>query len=488
MSRTSYFGKPARLAVAITVAILLAFSSVAFASASSNAGVALTQISHDPYTNTTSQHKTQVEPDTYSHGSTIVSTFQTGRFFDGGSSNIGWATTTNGGTSWTHGFLPGTTVYATPAGTYDRISDPAVSYDVKHNTWVISSLAITGTTGVAVLVSQSTNGGTTWTNPVVVASTSNGFFDKEWVDCDTNTSGSFAGHCYVEWDNAASGNTIMMSTSTDGGSHWGSAIHPSGANGLGGQPIAQPNGTVVVPYESLSGTIAAFTSTDGGTTWGHNNNIATIDVFFEPANIRTSPLPSAEVDGSGKIFVVWQDCRFESGCSANDIVVSTSTNGTTWSAVMRIPTDAVGSGVDHFIPGIAVDKTTSGNTAHLGLAYYFFTVASCTTNCVLGVGFVSSTNGGSTWTAPKVLKTGMSLNWLASTNQGQMVGDYMSTSITNGKAYPVFATASAPVGSSLREAMHTVTSGLSILGGSNPTTNVVLFRGHAAPSFPHTAF
>src|SRR6266545_4178480 len=96
------------------------------------ANVPLTQVSSDPYTNATSFHATQVEPDTFSSGATIVSTFQSGRFQDGGASNIGWATSADGGTSWTHGFLPGTTVFATPAGPYARDTDPAVAFDARH--------------------------------------------------------------------------------------------------------------------------------------------------------------------------------------------------------------------------------------------------------------------------------------------------------------------------------------------------------------------
>src|SRR5579863_8309655 len=109
------------VALALTIAVLLtlATSSLAFASG----GVTLKFLSSDPYTNTSSQHKTQVEPDTYSHGSTEVSAFQSGRFFDGGSSNIGWATTHTNGAKWQHGFLPGSTVYATPPGKYARASD-----------------------------------------------------------------------------------------------------------------------------------------------------------------------------------------------------------------------------------------------------------------------------------------------------------------------------------------------------------------------------
>ena len=163
-------------------------------------------------------------------------------------------------------------------------------------------------------------------------------------------------------------------------------------------------------------------------------------------SIRTEPLPSAEIDNAGKVYVAWQDCRFESGCSANDIVISTSTDGTTWSAVQRIPTDAIGNGADDFIPGLAVDPSTSGSSAHLALAYYFYPNASCTTaTCQLEVGFVSSVDGGNSWSASTTLtSSAMNLTWLANTTDGYMVGDYFSTSFSDGKAFPVFITASSP--------------------------------------------
>ena len=91
------------------------------------AAVALTRVSTDPYTNAASQHRTQVEPDTLSFGSTIISAFQVGRVFGGGSANIGWARSGNGGATWTNGFLPGTTTVASPAGPFSAISDPAVA-------------------------------------------------------------------------------------------------------------------------------------------------------------------------------------------------------------------------------------------------------------------------------------------------------------------------------------------------------------------------
>src|SRR5260370_40185626 len=48
------------------------------------AQAALTHISSDPFTNPTSNHRTEVEPDTFSFDSTVVSTLQLGRFFDCG--------------------------------------------------------------------------------------------------------------------------------------------------------------------------------------------------------------------------------------------------------------------------------------------------------------------------------------------------------------------------------------------------------------------
>ena len=75
------------------------------------ANVPLTRVSSDPFTNSTSQHATEVEPDTFAHGSTVVSAFQVGRFFNGGSTDIGFARSGDGGATWgAPGFLPGMVV------------------------------------------------------------------------------------------------------------------------------------------------------------------------------------------------------------------------------------------------------------------------------------------------------------------------------------------------------------------------------------------
>src|SRR5215475_13827352 len=106
------------------------------------ANVTVTQISTDPFTNSTSQHAAEVEPDIVAVGSTIIAAVQQGRFSNGGASDIGFATSTDGGSTWTSGSLPGLTkLYQN--GSYDRVSDPSVAYDAKHGVWLITGLAIT---------------------------------------------------------------------------------------------------------------------------------------------------------------------------------------------------------------------------------------------------------------------------------------------------------------------------------------------------------
>src|SRR5919206_2594973 len=140
------------------LSLLLALAGVAtlVLVVSASANVALTRIAVDPFTNSTSQHKTIVEPDTYSFGSTIVAAAQSGRFFNGGASGIGWATSTNSGVSWTSGVLPGITTFNSPPGPYARVSDPSVAFDARHNVWMVSSLALNSSpSGVAVIVNRS---------------------------------------------------------------------------------------------------------------------------------------------------------------------------------------------------------------------------------------------------------------------------------------------------------------------------------------------
>src|SRR5580704_16047273 len=426
----------------------------------------LTQLSSDTFTNPESQHATEVEPGMASFGSTLVAAFQVGRIFGGGSSDIGFATSTNAGANWSSGLLPALTKFQ-GSGPYNAASDPSVAFDQAHGVWMIASLAIE--TGSDIVVVSRSADARTWGNPISVSSTPDA--DKQWITCDNNSSSQFYGHCYIEWDDPSkpANGLIWMSTCADGGQTWSAAVNTADlATGVGGQPIVGANGLVVVPIENADGTqMLAFTSSDGGASWSSTVMISTITDHIVAGNLRTSSLPAAAVDASGRVYVVWQDCRFRMNCASNDIVISTSSDGSNWTAPAGIPIDAVSSTVDHFIPGLAVDPATSGGSAHLALTYYFYPNAACTAaTCQLDVGFISSSDGGNTWNAPTTLAGPMFLAWLPGTSSGVMVGDYISTAYSNGQAHAVFAVASANNGMVFSEAMFTPTNALPQMNSS----------------------
>jgi hypothetical protein len=314
-------------------------------------------------------------------------------------------------------------------------------------------------------VNRSTDNGATWSTPVQIPPpVSNSVdLDKNWTVCDNGAS-SFRGHCYTELDNFGDGDLELMSTSTDGGQTWSVPIDTAGHDkGLGGQPLVQPNGKVIVPFEALNGKIQAFSSTDGGQSWTKAVTISAIRFHGVAGGLRTSPLPTAEIAGDGTVYVAWEDCRFRKKCTSNDIVFSKSTDGVNWSAPARIPIDDVTSGADHFIPGLAVDRATSGASTHLALTYYFYPDATCPGGCRLQVGYISSPDGGAHWGAPTQLAGPMALSQIANTSQGPMVGDYISTSFSGGKAVTMFPVGrQQPTASTFDEATYAPTTPLSV--------------------------
>lgn len=167
---------------------------------------------------------------------------------------------------------------------------------------MIASLPLSNTSHTpAVVVSRSTDG-MTWQNPIAVESTA-ASSDKNWIVCDSWASSPQFGNCYVEWDDPLNLGEILMSTSSDGGLTWGIPLPTAdAAKGIGGQPLVQPNGRVVVPIET--NVMSAFTSNDGGLSWTASVEISAIQLHADAGGIRSGPLPSAAVDGAGTVWTV----------------------------------------------------------------------------------------------------------------------------------------------------------------------------------------
>ena len=412
------------------------------------------QLSRDPYRIPDGQHQTQVEPDSFSWGRTVVVTFQSGRIASGGAANIGWATTRDAGRTWRSGFLPQLTLFSTPAGTMDIASDPVVAYDALHGTWLIATLGRTPD-AFELNVSRSVDG-LRWSAPVLVERETDSGLDKEWIVCDNWSSSRFRGHCYVSYLDSAT-DRIVTKTSTDGGLTWtgptASPATPEDAIVNGAQPIVRPDGTLVVLYAVFAGEvlladqIAAIRSTDGGATFGDPIRVSSL-LYEDPGGLRAPPLPSVDVDRGGRVYVAWSDCRFRDDCVPNDIVYATSGNGVVWSETKRVPIERRTADIDHFVPGIAVQPSTSGNRARIAVAYHSVPHScSFASYCGsgVGVGLIESRNGGKTWGKPDRLNAiSMDLLWLPDTSLGRMLADYISVSWSGGKAIAVFALADEP--------------------------------------------
>ena len=399
------------------------------------------------------EKNTQVEPSSFAWGSKLVITFQAWRIADGGAASLGWETSADGGAHWRKGTLP--------LGGYDAASDAVVAFDVAHHTWLISALGLRGADD-DVFVTRSRDG-LQWSAPVAVANDAAEGYDKDWIGCDNSPSSPYRGRCYLAYVDTTSW-LLEVRRSDDGGRSWSqpqrlnTGTSTPGAVFSGPVPVTRPNGDLVIPYAFFAALapasgpqpedrVGALVSHDGGATFTSPIRVAELQAADDVAGIRAPALPSATVDGAGKLYVAWQDGRFRLS-DDNDIVFATSPDGLTWSEPARIP---LTRNAAYFVPAIAVDPATSGGKARLAVAYYSHRPArGCATyvpGCFdqIDAWLVQSRDGGRTWDKPVRLdRQPMRISWLADTALGGMLGDYISVSFVRGRPVGVVALAGPP--------------------------------------------
>jgi len=403
------------------------------------------RLSRDPYGNPEAQHETEVEPDSLTVGRTTVATFQVGRRLDGGATNIGFAVSTDDGRNWRSGLLPGLTQAGRPAGPHERASDPVVAYDATSGVWLISTLAIEGT-ATRLAVSRSTDG-LSWGSPIVAAagvSTGEISFDKNWIACDNGVASPFRGRCYLVYTDTLRGDSLRVISSADGGLTWSTPVDLPAAPAVGAFPVIRPNGELVVAFlwETRPFAIAASRSTDGGETFGPPVRIADVDASAcGIRGFRAFPLPSADVDPAGRVWITWHDCiGDQSFRDIGVVLVSTSDDGVTWAEPV-----AVTSARNAMLPAIGIQPTTG----RVAIAYYVARPGG------VDAELVESRAGGSGWGPPRRLSAQtMPLDWMPNTVSGRMLADYISVHYAGARPLVVWALASEPVGASFRQAIY----------------------------------
>jgi hypothetical protein len=416
------------------------------------------QLSRDTTPDPDTQHQTQVEPDSFAFGPTVVAAFQSGRGSSGGATAIGWASSTDEGATWRTGaLLPG----------LERVSDPVVAYDAEHATWLIGMLGLRSD-ATELLVSRSGDA-RTWSAPEVAAADAAEDPDKEWLVCDNGPASRFRGRCYLVYLDFAS-DQLRTRRSTDGGRTWSAPVAaPTEVRSLGilngAQPLVRPDGTLVVLYavwaafaDPSANHVGAVSSADGGESFAAPVRVT--DLAEEPIfSMRAPPLPSAEIDGAGRIYVAWHDCRYRAACVANDVLLSNSVDGVTWSPPARVPIGDPRAPVDYFVPGLGVD-TRLGSRRIAVVLHSLRQFQGCLDGCTNGVDvwLLVSTDGGTTWSRPQRLSAqSMPLEWIAETNLGRMLGDYVSTSWVGRQPIPFFALAGRPILGEFRQAIFATT-------------------------------
>jgi hypothetical protein len=414
------------------------------------------QLSRDPFDDLAAQHETQVEPDSFAFGSTIVTVFQSGRLVDGGATATGWATSVDSGRTWRAGFLE---------RVGERVSDPVVGYDPVRGVWLIATLGASADS-TQLLISRSRDG-LVWSRPEPAAADPAESYDKEWIACDTGQTSPFRGGCYLAYLDGET-REIRTRRSTNGGVTWSAPVpirvdSPS-LTGNGAFPVVRPDGTLLVLFSVFGSldpgadSILVARSVDGGLTFEPARRIAPLLVEDVPG-VRAPPFVSADVDAGGTVYVAWADCRFSAQCTANGVVIASSRDGVAWTTPQRVPVGPTGAPLDHFVPALAVDPESAGSGARIAISVYTVTQPQGCRYCeVVDAFLVRSSDGGGTWRAPVRLNAqSMPLEWIANTGLGRMLADYISVSFVGGRPVPILSLAGEPEAGELRQAVFAAT-------------------------------
>lgn len=338
------------------------------------------------------------------------------------------AHSSNNGATWSDP-IPLNTNASTDTGD-DK--DPDIATDGAGNWLVVwdSKENLGGNIGTDydIFAARSTDNGASWSNPVVVnsnASTDTG--DDQYPRISTDSSG----HWVVVWQSndslggtIGSDNDILVSTSSNNGSSWstvkalntnassdvGSDTYPCIANdGAGHWIVAWQSNENLNDQINTDGDILEATSTNNGSTWSApqplNANAAT--------DVDPDERPDIATDGSGVWLAVWQGKQTGGAIGTDgDILLARSTdNGATWTQPGALNTNAtIDSGADT-LPRIATD--TKGT---------WVTIWTSTDSLQGQIGndpdilIASSTNDGTTWSAPQPGNTNAHTDTGADTN------------------------------------------------------------------------
>lgn len=285
-------------------------------------------------------------------------------------------TSFDGGLHWRRGNLEGLSDFIFAGDAWTAFGPNSVTY--------LSCIASDKSTA-SILVFRSHDGGHSWSNPVMVPFGGGGPFDRCSIVADTSAN-KFAGYVYVLASQSIRTETghnvtpVVVSRSTDGGKTFSNPVRilPNNLDGNVGNAAVLSDGTLVVTFFDYASNgrdkirtlkqrrLWVSASKDGGLTFSTPRFVAEF-ADPDPATLpRSGPnrmLAANQSSGTirDRLYMVWTD--FESG--STDIKVSYSTNeGETWSEPLTV-NDPHAKGIDNATPAIAMNRS-----GVVGVAWY----------------------------------------------------------------------------------------------------------------------
>lgn len=275
------------------------------------------------------------------------------------------ASSFDGGKTWRRTTIPGLT--RCTGGTADTASDPWVSFGGDGTAYFggQSGLVSTQPPEIAIVASSSRDGGRHWSAPVTVAPRLGGNETPAITGSPTRP-----GHAYMTWANFRTDieppwtNTVSFSRTTDGGATWSPPVlvDQPGPLAIDLAPRIQvlPNGTLLVivaraDFATRRATLQVVRSADEGRSWlpaVEAGSKQLYDEFHDPETNDELPqpgFPSSTVAPDGTVYATYENST--SPDSGGIGIVKSVDDGVTWTTITLPGVTAFA-----FEPAVAVDK------------------------------------------------------------------------------------------------------------------------------------
>lgn len=328
------------------------------------------------------------------------------------------------------------------------MGEPDIAVDRDGNFWFSAMLLYNFESDMGLMAVKSTDGGATFTQPVIAH---DGSVDDKLLMAIDTTGGTFDGNiyiCAVDFDSPDF--HLFCTRSTDEGVSFSSAVSicPSCSNDyyeVAPYPYVGPDGTLYVAWFEVKGPNARIMiseSVDGGASFqklpdpvalfGASQNTTASNWCGRPAltgNIRYMDFPSLAVSLDGSIHIAYS----QNGGGSDDadvMYVKSDDGGANWITPIKLNDDQTDT--DQFMPTIVTSPTGI-------LAAYWYDRREDATNLQYKIYGSRSLEGGDNWSENQVISDTPSAPYSGIDTAGCYMGDYNKAVADENFAYVIWS-------------------------------------------------